>query len=240
MSNITSGMTTMQPFSPPFVIEKKAKRYGCYMDVDGAPYEASWRGNRAIFDFTDTSQISDFNLKLVPQSTELSTVWQSSRQLAFGSHASVRAGETVPFPVVKIAHPINKCRQLIEREFFVMRDLAAVNAVAHVADEPLTDKDGIFGFRLERLYYVELEDLQRRLKEVSGLLETLHDAGYCHGDCSFSNIMQNKEGRLVLIDLDFAGRLGSEIPEGFPKYLLRRGQYTTKIDLDRVEKRAKS
>jgi serine/threonine protein kinase len=239
MSTITSEMTTMQPFSPPFVIEKKAKRYGCYIDVGGAPYEASWRGNWAIFDFTNTSQISDFNLKLVSQSTELSTAWQSSRQLAFGSHASVRVGETVPFPVVKIAHPTNKFRQLIERECFIMRDLAAVNAVAQVADEPLADEDGIFGFRLERLYYVELEDLQRRFKEVSGLLETLHDAGYCHGDCSFSNIMQNKEGRLVLIDLAFAGRLGSEIPEGFPKHLFRRVPYTTNVDLDRVKKWAK-
>jgi hypothetical protein len=120
-----------------------------------------------------------------------------------------------------------------------MRDLAEVNTVAQVADEPLTDKDGIFGFRLERLYYVELEDLQRRFKEVRCLLETLHDAGYYHGHCSFSNIMQNKEGRLVLIDLAFAGPLGSEIPEDFPKHLFQRGPYTTNLDLDRVEKWAK-
>ena len=68
-----------------------------------------------------------------------------------------------------------------------MRDLSDLDADAQIADEPL-----------ERLRFVELEQLQVCF-EVERLLDAL-DAVYCHENCSFSNIMQNQEGRLVLID----------------------------------------
>lgn len=229
-------MVVLEPFSPPFAIEKKSKRYGCYIDIDGVPHEASWTGDWAIFEFTTTSQIPNFQLHPLELPNELLAVWKSSCPLAFGSHASVRSGETDPYPVVKIAHPTPKCRRLVEREFKIMRDLSKLEAVAQVAGEPLTDHDGVFGFRLERLYRVELEDLQLRFQEVQFLLDSLHTAGYCHGDCSFSNIMQNQEGRLVLIDLAFAGPLGSKIPEGFPVHLFPEGLYTVNVDRERVKK----
>jgi len=88
-----------------------------------------------------------------------------------------------------------------------MRDLSDLDADAQIADEPL-----------ERLRFVELEQLQVCF-EVERLLDAL-DAVYCHENCSFSNIMQNQGGRLVLIHLAFAGSFGSAIPEGFPKHLL--------------------
>jgi len=229
-------MVVLEPFSPPFAIEKNSKRYGCYIDIDGVPHEASWTGDWAIFEFTTTSQIPNFQLHPLELPNELLAVWKSSCPLAFGSHASVRSGETDPYPVVKIAHPTPKCRRLVEREFKIMRDLSKLEAVAQVAGEPLTDHDGVFGFRLERLYRVELEDLQLRFQEVEFLLDSLHTAGYCHGDCSFSNIMQNQEGRLVLIDLAFAGPLGSKTPEGFPVHLFPEGLYTVNVDRERVKK----
>jgi predicted unusual protein kinase regulating ubiquinone biosynthesis (AarF/ABC1/UbiB family) len=123
---------------------------------------------------------------------------------------------------------------MVEREFNIMRDLSKLDAVAQVAGEPLTDRDGVFGFRLERLYRIELEDMKLRVQEVQSLLDSLHTAGYCHGDPSFSNIMQNQEGTLVLIDLAFAGSLGSKIPEWLPEWLpkdvLSGDLYTTSID----------
>jgi hypothetical protein len=229
-------MTSMEPFSAPFAIQKNIKRYGCYMDVDGIPHEASWTGDWAVFDFTDPSMILDFRLSPLQLTTEISTIWKRSRPLAFGGHASVRFEDVDRYPVVKIAHPSNKCRRLVEREYNIMRDLSDLNAVALVADEPLADKEGVFGFRIERLYPVELEELQARFQEVERLVDSLKDAGYCHGDCSFSNIMQDAEGKLVLIDLAFAGRLGSDIPEGFPKHLFPGSRYTAEIDRERIHK----
>lgn len=166
-------------------------------------------------------------------------MWAASLPLAFGSYASVRLRETEPYPVVKIAHPTAESRDLVEREFFIMRDLSKLNVIARIADEPLADQDGVFGFRLERLYRVDLEDMVQRISEVEDLLDTLHDAGFCHGDCSFSNIMQNKDGKLVLIDLAFAGPLGGIVPEGFPKHLFPEGSYTVEIDRERIKKWAR-
>lgn len=229
-------MAVLEPFSPPFPIEKKVKRYGCYIDIDRTPHEASWTGDWAIFDFTTTSQIPNFKLSPLQFTKELSAIWKSSSPLAFGSHASVRSSETTSYPVVKIAHPTHQSRRLIEREFNIMRDLSKLDAVARVAGEPLTDRDGIFGFRLERLYHVDLEDLQSRFQEVQLLLDSLHAAGYCHGDCSFSNIMQNQDGRLVLIDLAFAGPLGSKIPKWFPIDVSPEGLYAADVDRENVRK----
>lgn len=48
--------------------------------------------------------------------------------------------------------------------------------------------------------------------------------------------MQNQEERLVLIDLAFAGPLGSHTPEGFPKYLFPENRKTAQIDRERVHK----
>jgi serine/threonine protein kinase len=225
----------MEPFSTPFAIDRKIKRYGCYIDVKGVPHEASWTGDWAIFEFTDTSQIHDFRLVPLKLTIEISTVWKSSALLAFGSHASVRLVKTNPSLVVKIAQPTEKCRRLVEREFNIMHDLSTLDAVAQVEDQPLEDQDGVFGFRLERLNHVEPEDLRKRIREVEGLLDSLHKAGYCHGDCSPSNIMQNQKGRLVFIDLGFAGPLGDNVPEGFSKLLFPGGLFTANVDRERVE-----
>lgn len=226
----------MVPFSPPFAIDKKAKKYGCYIDVNGLPYAASWTGNWAVSDFTDTSGLSNFQLSPFQLSAELLTAWKASSPLSFGSHASVRLDETKPYPVAKIAHPTAKSRDLVAREFSMMRYLSKLNAIARTAEEPLIDQDGIFGFRLERLSRVGLDELVDRIAEVESLLDTLHNAGYCHGDCSLSNIMQNEDGKLVLIDLAFAGPIGGNIPNDFPKHLFPADTFTAEIDLERVKK----
>jgi hypothetical protein len=231
-------MTTLEPFSPPFCIDRKVKRTGCYMDVDGVPHEASWTGDWTVFDFTNTSSFTDFRLSPLQLTTDIMTIWKDSRHmpLAYGSHASVRSEGVDSKFVIKIAHPNDKCRRLVEREFNIMRDLSDLDAVAKVASEPLVDKDGIFGFRLERLYRVELEEFQARLQEVGCLIDSLHDAGYCHGDCSFSNIMQNREGKLVLIDMALSGPLGSDVPEEIQRSLVRSSRYTADIDREMMKR----
>jgi hypothetical protein len=239
-------MANLKPFSLPFAIDERIKRYACYIDVDGVPHEASWTGDWAIFDFTDPSllvgfQLVDFRLVPLQLTPEISTLWNSSRPLAFGSHASVRFEEDVDpyYPVVKIAHPgDDKSRRLVEREFNIMCALSDLDAVAQVAAEPLADKHGVFGFRLELLHRVDPQELEMRFQEVERLLDDLHGVGYCHVDCSFSNIMmRNRDGRLVLIDLSFAGRIGSEVPEGFSRHLFKGAtRYTGDFDRERIRK----
>jgi predicted unusual protein kinase regulating ubiquinone biosynthesis (AarF/ABC1/UbiB family) len=78
--------------------------------------------------------------------------------------------------------------------------------------------------------------MQARFQEVKRLLDSLHDAGYRHGDCHFSNIMQNRERKLVLIDLALSGPLGSEVPEEFQRCLVRGSRYTADIDREMIKR----
>lgn len=211
------------------------KRHGCYVEVDGAPHEASWTGDRAVFNFTDTSSLTDFRLLRLQLTAEILTIWKRSRPIAFGGHGSVRVEDADRFPVIKIAHPSDECRQLVEREYKIMRELSDLDTVAQVASEPLVDHNGIFGFRLEQLHRVKLGELKLRSQEVMRLLDSLHKADWCHCDPSSSNIMQNQAGKLVLIDLAFAGRLGSDIPESFPSHLFSESRYTAEIDRKRIQ-----
>ena len=239
-------MATLEQFSLPFAIDKKIKRYACYIDVDGVPHEASWTGDWAIHDFTDPSLLVDFQLvdfRLVPLqlTTEISTLWNRSRLLAFGSHASVRFVEDdvddPSYPVVKLAHPGDETsRRFVEREFNIMREFSDLDAVAQVAPEPLVDEHEVFGFRLELLHRVDPRELEVRFQEVERLLDELHEAGWCHGDCNFSNIMmRKKDGRLVLIDLSFAGRIRSRVPEGFLRHLFEgTRRYMVHVDRERI------
>ena len=204
------------------------------MDVDGNPFKASWTGRLSTFDFTDISHISGFELHPLTLDVRISSLWNTSELLGYGTHACARLKGADAHPVFKFAHPDEVSRRWVAREFKMMQDLSKTKAVARVADEPLTDERGIFGFRLQRLYRVELRELQERFEEVEDLLETLHQAGYCHGDCSPSNIMKDVEGTLVLIDLAFAGRLGEGIPKDFPKYMFSEDVYTAEIDHRRV------
>jgi hypothetical protein len=222
-------MTQLNPFSPPFTVGKQ-QECGCYIDVDGVPHLASWTGEWAVNDFSNTSRLSNFQLSPLKLSPEITSLWRSSKLLGFGTDACIRSEGTDSYPIIKIARPSDKGRQRTEREFRIMRSLSNISAVARVASEPLIDGDGIFGFRLERLDKVSHEELKNRRQEVEDLLKTLHRAGYCHGDCSFSNIMQNKEGRLVLIDLAFAGTLGRKAYDDAPKFMFPEGLFTEEVD----------
>lgn len=234
----TQSSKMITPISPPFAIDKKAKRYGCYIDIDAVPHQASWTGDWGVFDFTDTSRLLGFQLVPLHLTTEIFEVWKSSEllPLAFGSHASARLGRNDSHPILKIAHPNTESRHLIAREFNLMRDLSHLDSVAQVADQPLKDENGFFGFRLELLQRVELEDLQIWFAEVESLVDSLRAAGWCHGDCSPGKIMRKREGKLVLIDLAFAGRLGSEVPEGCSRRMFPGGVWTVDVDRERIEK----
>ena len=226
-------MTKPTPFSPPFPVG--AQGYGCYVDVDGTPHLATWTGDWAVNDFGDTSGLCDFHLSSLELDPEVIKLWNSSQLLGFGADACARLASTGLHPVMKIAHPSDTCRLRIEREFRIMRSLSSTGTVAQVSDEPLMDGDGIFGFWLEKLDAVTHEELKIRHEEVEHLLKTLHAAGYCHGDPSFSNIMQNKEGKLVFIDLAFAGPLGDPVHDDIPVFMFPKRLYTVETDWRAVD-----
>lgn len=75
-------MSSLKPFSPPFAVDATHKRYVCYIEVDGQPHEAHWIGEWAVFDFSDTSDLSDFSIHPVQFSAEIREVWSKTEPLA--------------------------------------------------------------------------------------------------------------------------------------------------------------
>jgi hypothetical protein len=232
-------MTTTIPFSPPFAGEDRTRDY-CFVEVAGQPKEASWwrkRGQAFPPDFTDTGPVLDVVIHDLQFSDTKSDVWRNSTLLGYGSDACVRLqGESERAnPVIKLAHPGTERRERIQHEFEVMQRLSHLRFVARIDSEPLRDHKGIFGFRLERLEKVEKEETGARKGEIETMLHQLHQAGYCHGDIHFCNIMKRSDGELVLIDFSYAGALGEAVPDHVPEYMHPGRVYSVKFDLERLQ-----
>ena len=117
-----------------------------------------------------------------------------------------------------------------------MQRLHHTGAVAEVAADPLVDEHGTYGFRLERLYPIYLDELEKRHDEVKELLNAPHPAGCCHGEFSLSNILETKTGRFLMIDLASSGLMKDKTPDYFPEYLFQDGVFTKTVDQQSLEK----
>jgi serine/threonine protein kinase len=235
----TGRMTTAVPFSPPFAGEDWTRNY-CFVEVDGQPKQASWRRERGEAfppDFTDTGPVLDVVIHDLQFSDTKSDLWQNSTLLDYGSDACVRLeGEGgSEHPLIKLAHPGTERRERIQHEFEVMQRLSHLGFVARIDTEPLRDYKGVFGFRLERLVKVDRQDTSARKGEIVTMLHQLHQAGYCHGDIHFCNIMKRSDGELVLIDFAYAGALGEAVPDRVPEYMHPGRVYSVEFDLERLQ-----
>jgi serine/threonine protein kinase len=237
-------MTTSAPLSPTFsnFILPNAGRIHQYVEIYGQPKEASWVYKRAgptltfPIDLTKTRPEMDLVIRDLQFSDTKSDLWRRSTLLGYGSDACVRLEGDTEFPVIKFAHPKLEHRQRIQDEFEVMRILSHLKFVAKTSPEPLTDEEGILGFRLELLDKVEMEEATARKDETMTLLAELHRAGYCHGDLQFRNVMKRKDGELVLIDFGYAGALGRAVPDHVPRYMNRHRVYRAQPDLEHVQR----
>ena len=84
--------------------------------------------------------------------------------------------------------------------------------IPEVDSQPLSDIQGVFGYRLELLYPLGQSELLRHRAEIRAAVCLLHEAGFCRGDMTMSNIMQNRDGVIRIVDFGTAGRLGRPLP----------------------------
>lgn len=214
-----------------------------YVEIDGQPKEASWLYKRAgptltsTLDLANAPPVMDLVVRDLQFSDAMSSLWRTSTLLGYGKDACVRlgGGDSI-FPVIKLTHPKMECRQRIRDEFETMRRLSHVSFVAKTSPEPLTDEEGIFGFRLELLDKMEWEESTARKEEITISLAELHRAEYCHGDLHFRNVMKRKNGELVLIDFAYAGALGEPVPDHVPRYMNKSRVYHAEADLEHVQR----
>jgi hypothetical protein len=233
-------MSTSAPFSLPFWNEDRIRIYR-YVEIDGQPKEASWLYKRAgptvtfPLNLSNTAPEIDVVIRELQFSDAVSSLWQTSTLVGYGKDACVRLEGDSVFPIIKLAHPKNECRQRLRDEFEMMRRLSHLSFVAKISPEPLMDAEGIFGFRLELLDQVEKEETTMRKEEIKIILVELHQVGYCHGDVQFRNVMKRKNGDLVLIDFAYAGALGEPVPDHVPRYMHPSRVYRVEADLGRIQ-----
>ncbi|OAA61413.1 Protein kinase-like domain protein [Cordyceps fumosorosea ARSEF 2679] len=167
-------------------------------------------------------------------------MWKSSTLHDYGSHGSIRATDDATFPILKLAHPNDALSlQLIEREFHILVDLRKLGVpVVDFDQNPITCDGILYGYRMKELTKLEPGELYTRRKDARDALSLLHRAGYCHGDFHPSNMMKADDGRLILIDFGFSGRIGSPVPPFMPSWRFPTGRYCLDQDIAALEKYA--
>lgn len=82
--------------------------------------------------------------------------------------------------------------------------------------QPLSDAQGLSGYRLETLLPLTLPELQSHQEDVEEAVYLLRKTGFCHGDLSMSNIMQDMQGAIRFIEFGFAGKIGHSVSNCIP------------------------
>lgn len=201
----------------------------CYVDLNNKLYTAFWQS--PSHEYPD--DFSSVRMEPVTLSAEAEIAWSKSKLLDFGSSAFVRIlDEDSEFPILKIARPDEESREMIKREHDILKRLfqAGFSSMPRFDPTPLEDAEGIFGFRMERLF--NLDYLNAYSEDARKAVKELHSIGYSHSDLHSSNIMVDEQGKLVMIDFAFAGVLGEPLPAApyFRILPLKGGVFNKSLD----------
>lgn len=227
-----------QPITPPYPIEKSS---AVNIDFNGDEYLLRWDGDwRESPDLTSFPHVDNATVTLVPHTERVKELWATSQVLAYGADSHIRILDSCgdEFSVCKVA--INdRQRQLLQGEFSILQHLSFKDLpVVRIHQEPLTDEQGIFGFRMEILSKIEMDSAAKYMPGIEKAFEELHRSGVVHHDISPSNIMLNQKGQVTIIDFGRAGYIGQEVPSikavGKPKEKEIYSVESDNVSLERV------
>lgn len=186
-----------------------------HIDFKGNEYLIQWNGDwRQLPDLTHFPLVTDATITRLEHSPSVSGIWATSEVLKFGADAHVRALSSCKdgFPICKVAIDTRQ-RLLLRDEFSILSHLVSQDApVVRIYPQPLIDEDGIFGFRMERLFEINTETAAEYISEIENAINTIHKCGIVLYDISPSNIMLDQHGRITIIDFGRAGYIGESIP----------------------------
>lgn len=104
-----------------------------------------------------------------------------------------------------------------------------------VDPRPIVDGGRIHGYRMRPLCKLGQGELKARRDEVRRALPQLHAAGFCHGDVNPGNVMKDGNGRIVLVDFGFAGRIGTVVPPSIPSWVYTGPVFAAEEDLTALD-----
>ncbi|OBT74538.1 hypothetical protein VF21_07535 [Pseudogymnoascus sp. 05NY08] len=210
------------------------------IDFNGEEYLLRWDGDwRKTPDLTSFPIVNNATVTLIPHSERVRELWATSQVLAYGADSHIRILDSYAdeFSVCKVAID-DRQRRLLQDEFSILQHLSSKDIpVVRVHQEPLTDEQGIFGFRMERLSNMNIDNAAEYISEVAKAFEEVHRSGVVHHDISPSNIMLNQKGKVTIIDFGRAGYIGQEVPSikavGKPK---EKEIYLVESDISSLER----
>jgi hypothetical protein len=228
------------PISPPYWCSK-SHRYELRIDFQHEEYIISWasanrRPDLLHFPILDVQ----FSSEKIKHSREESKVWAESRVHCFGSFGQVR--ELIPpdarFPMMKLAHKSQIPPRLIDNEFSTITDLSLYDLpIVQIDAFPLKDEDGIFGFRMEKLFKIKAKDFPQHSRAITEAVHRIHKKGKVHTDLSISNIMLDNARNIRVIDFGHAGNIDKPLPADHPCRVYRGWEtFDTQIDILALEK----
>lgn len=228
-----------QPITTPYPIDKS---HAVHIDFNGDEYLLRWDGDwRETPDLTSFPHVDNATVTRIPHSERVKELWATTQVLAYGADSHIRILDSCAdeFSVCKVA--INdRQRRLLEDEFSILQFFSSKSIpVVRVHHEPLTDEQGIFGFRMERLSKIEMDSAAEYILEVAKAVKEVHLTGIVHYDISPSNIMLNQKGQVTIIDFGRAGYIGQEVPSfkavGKPKEKEIYSIESDHVSLERVD-----
>ncbi|OBT87950.1 hypothetical protein VE02_04530 [Pseudogymnoascus sp. 03VT05] len=201
-----------RPITPAYPIDKSP---AVNIDFKGDEYLLRWDGDwRKTPDLTSFPLVNNATVTLIPHSERVKDLWATSQVLEYGADSHIRILDSCAdeFSVCKVAID-DRQRRLLKDEFSILQHLSSKDIpVVRVHQEPLTDEQGIFGFRMERLFKIEMDNAADYIPEIAKAFGEVHQSGVVHHDISPSNIMLNQKGQVTIIGFGRAGYIGQEVP----------------------------
>ncbi|EPE30909.1 Protein kinase-like (PK-like) [Glarea lozoyensis ATCC 20868] len=195
-----SGFTA-SPITPPLGTGVPGQNK-CIVDYNHQPYSMTWSGSPHEYpDLERFPHLENVEVSLINQNPTIAAIWRDSELLDYGTHASVRIAESDLFPILKFAHHDKLSIHLIAHEFDVLAALKKKGlSVVDFDPQPIMDSGTFCGYRMEKLFRVELDEFRSRIDDIKYELDRFHSASFSHGDFSPSNVMKDKNGHIVLTD----------------------------------------
>lgn len=232
--NRSTLLAMASPRSPPLWLPSQQK-FQLFVEFGEEEYRLTWTEESSLPDLSQMASLDPnrWTVALCHSSPEQKSNLHGSTFQRFGADAQVRQLlVTREMSMIKMAHNDIVCRRRIALEFAILQDLDN-RGVPVVKTDPLAlrDASGMFGFRMEKLQHIRPTDYAQYESLIENAVQTLHDAGFVHGDLTISNVMLNREDDIRLIDFGLAGPLGQPLPDDHPARYRGMSNFSRDLDL---------
>jgi len=182
------------------------------VDFNRQEYRICWTGNwRQQPDTTNFPRLPESDVSVMPiqHEPQVQELWAKSTAICYGADSHLRIlDQSDGYPICKVAATMQQRRMVVD-EFHILQFLSAKGApVVLVHPQPLIDSEGMFGFRMEQLFKIELGDLRNRQADILEAMAELHKNHVVHNDFHPGNILSRSDGSLVIIDFGRSGYVG--------------------------------